>query len=88
MYTYFYQQFGPFDRHGQQLREDDDKTLTIATAAGTITTMKTETKDKTMDEFWKMMLSPPRSTATQRTTKTEDPTMDAFWEIIFPSTSP
>ena len=80
MYTYLYQQFGPFDRHGQPLREDDDRTPTVATAAATITTVKTEMKDTMMDEFWKIMLSPPRPT--QLMTKTKDLTMDDFWHMM------
>ena len=58
-YVYSCLQFGPFDRHGQPLREDNDvrtSTKTAATTAATCsnTTTKTETKDTnnvTMDDF-------------------------------------
>ena len=87
VHVYFCQQFGPFDRHGQPLHEDDVRTPKTAAAASNTTT-KTETKDTnnlTMDDFWDMIfVSPPR----KPTTKTENLTMDDFWDMIFPSTSP
>ena len=61
-------QFGPFDKHGQQLTDDDKtpmKTETETTVAGNPTT-KTETettvagnpitkRELTMDDFWAMI---------------------------------
>ena len=57
------QQFGPFDRHGQPLRDDNVKTPTVTKTKTTCTaasnpTTKTETKDTnnlTMDDFWDMI---------------------------------
>ena len=59
----FFQQFGPFDRQGQPLREDNvttptaTKTKSTCTAASNPTT-KTEMKETnrlTMDDFWNMI---------------------------------
>ena len=59
----FFQQFGPFDRHGQPLCEDSVTTPTVTKIESTCTaasnpTMKTETKETnnlTMDDFWDMI---------------------------------
>lgn len=98
VHVYSCLQFGPFDRHGQPLREDDVRTPTpdVRTSTKTAatcsnTTTKTETKDTndvTMDDFWDMIFAPLPPRPKKPTTKTENLTMDDFWDMIFPSTSP
>jgi hypothetical protein len=103
VHAYSYLQFGPFDRHGQPLCEDDVKAPTVhqqdirtttvmeTAAAASNTTTKTETKDtsnQTMDDFWDMIFAPLPPRPRKPTTKTENLTMDNFWDMIFPSTSP